>query len=142
MARATTKKRAKRRNPAAGVQAGDVAVLVGNLFGIFSDEVLRQSGSAQRIVDGILGRAHNPDSGDSGNRQNKRKEYEAKPSSTWRKTLGITSIHPTVEEVKSRFRVLAAKHHPDHGGDAKTLLRIISARDQALLELQTIGHHR
>ena len=54
----------------------------------------------------------------------------------WRSTLGLGD-DCTLEDVKAAFRELARQHHPDRGGDPKTMQRINAAREAAEQEL---GH--
>lgn len=42
----------------------------------------------------------------------------------------------TEHEVKDRFRLLAKRLHPDHGGDAKVMAEIIEAYDKFLSDLK------
>lgn len=56
----------------------------------------------------------------------------------WRQTLGFKAdelVSPTV--VNNRFKQLAAKAHPDAGGDPHEMARLNAARDVALAELNT-----
>lgn len=58
---------------------------------------------------------------------------EHQPSG-WREVLGLRGDVAT-GEVHDAYRRLAAKHHPDRGGDAATMARINRARDEALKEI-------
>ena len=53
----------------------------------------------------------------------------------WRDVLGLRG-QVNVDAIKARKRELAAKHHPDRGGDAMTLAEINAAADRALKEIQ------
>ncbi|MEO0954790.1 MAG: DnaJ domain-containing protein [Pseudomonadota bacterium] len=53
----------------------------------------------------------------------------------WRTVLGIKG-RTTAQEVKDRFRELAAKHHPDKGGSHEQMAELSAARDQAIRELK------
>jgi hypothetical protein len=53
----------------------------------------------------------------------------------WRKILGVTLKHPTLQHVERKFRLLARKHHPDKGGDRQKFEEIVQAREAARLEL-------
>jgi len=39
---------------------------------------------------------------------------------TWQSALGIANPAPSLEEIETAFRKLAAQHHPDRGGDIET----------------------
>lgn len=41
--------------------------------------------------------------------------------------LSILGLSPdaSLDDIKKRFRELAKKHHPDHGGDSETIIKII-----------------
>jgi hypothetical protein len=54
---------------------------------------------------------------------------------TWRRTLGL-SDPITRRQVIERFRELARRHHPDHGGDHKKFVELVAARDAALDEVR------
>lgn len=57
-------------------------------------------------------------------------------SRPWREVLGLQGagfISPEV--IDSRFKELAQKHHPDHGGDAAMFRQIVAARDAAKREV-------
>jgi hypothetical protein len=61
-------------------------------------------------------------------------------SSEWRNALGFTLQQPvTSEQVVDRFRELAKKHHPDTGGDHEHFVKLVAARDAALVELNDGG---
>lgn len=47
----------------------------------------------------------------------------------WRKTLGVP-INATHEQIRDAYRLLAAKHHPDAGGDVENFHRIAQAWEQ------------
>lgn len=49
--------------------------------------------------------------------------------------LGLTKA-ATLAEVKSSFRALAAKHHPDRGGDASYFDQVSKSYQEALEYLQ------
>lgn len=52
--------------------------------------------------------------------------------SDWWKVLGFDTIgEVTKEKVKSNFRELAMKHHPDVGGDAEKFKEIVAAKEAA-----------
>ncbi len=53
---------------------------------------------------------------------------------TWRTVLGLTG-RPHPDEVRARWKELAARHHPDKGGDPSRMAEINAARDEALREL-------
>ena len=60
-----------------------------------------------------------------------------KASQPWREVLGLQGtgfISPDV--IDARFKELALKHHPDHGGDAEKFRQLIVARDAAKAELK------
>ncbi|MEM6898477.1 MAG: J domain-containing protein [Pseudomonadota bacterium] len=64
--------------------------------------------------------------------------FEALPapgSRTWRDVLGLSG-DITEQTVQDRWRELAAKHHPDTGGNADQMAAINKARDDALSELR------
>jgi DnaJ-class molecular chaperone len=52
---------------------------------------------------------------------------------SWRETLGITIAYPTIEEVSSAYKKLAAKYHPDNlqSGDVNIFHRIKLAQRDA-----------
>jgi DnaJ-domain-containing protein 1 len=52
------------------------------------------------------------------------------PEQPWQ-VLGLNS-HATRDQVEEAWRRLAAKHHPDRGGNADLMARINAARDQLL----------
>lgn len=58
------------------------------------------------------------------------------PSSkrSWRSVLGL-SARVSADEVRARWKELAAQHHPDRGGDPAKMAEINAARDEALREL-------
>ncbi len=55
-----------------------------------------------------------------------------KPS--WRTVLGVSG-KSTPDTVQARWKELAARHHPDKGGDPAKMAEINAARDEALKEL-------
>ena len=60
-----------------------------------------------------------------------------KASQSWRLHLGFKEDEAvTVDKVKSTFRDLALKHHPDKGGDRDKWEDLCLARDNALRDLQ------
>ena len=65
--------------------------------------------------------------------------FEALPapgSATWRTILGIKGAEPvTADLINRRRRELAARHHPDTGGDAARMSEINAAADAALREI-------
>ncbi|KAB3531398.1 DnaJ domain-containing protein [Alkaliphilus serpentinus] len=36
----------------------------------------------------------------------------------------------TIEEIKKKFRLLAKKYHPDHGGDPEKMIEILDIYDK------------
>jgi hypothetical protein len=54
----------------------------------------------------------------------------------WARTLGFEAIPTDAASVKSAFRRLALKHHPDHGGEATEFMRVKSAYDLGLASLE------
>lgn len=63
--------------------------------------------------------------------------FKALPNPTsktpWRDVLGDCG---NLDEAKSKFRELARKDHPDHGGNAKQMVRLNQALADARLEFQ------
>ena len=53
----------------------------------------------------------------------------------WRKVLGIRSKTVTIQQVERRFKALAKRHHPDHGGSSEKFQELMKAREAAKLEL-------
>lgn len=54
----------------------------------------------------------------------------------WRQVLGFEeNEHVDDEYLTTRFRLLAAMHHPDTGGDHDSMVELNAARDAALREL-------
>lgn len=54
----------------------------------------------------------------------------------WQTVLGLQSLlMPTADDVQQAYRRLAAKLHPDRGGDAEGMAELNAARDEALQEL-------
>lgn len=51
---------------------------------------------------------------------------------SWQGALGISNPAPTIEEIESAFRKLAAKHHPDRGGDIETFHALSVHKKNAL----------
>jgi hypothetical protein len=66
--------------------------------------------------------------------------FKALPAPTgyrpWQEVLGIKGGPVSAELVKERYRTLAAKHHPDRGGDAAKMTELNQARDEALKEIE------
>lgn len=60
------------------------------------------------------------------------------PLSTWRTVLGFREDHfrPTAAQIKTHFRRLSKRHHPDHGGSPENFRKILAARDAALAEIR------
>jgi len=56
----------------------------------------------------------------------------AKDDFAWQDALGITTPYPTEEEIASAYRRLAAKYHPDSGGDVTMFQAVTKHRDNAL----------
>lgn len=55
---------------------------------------------------------------------------------SWREVLGLEGKgFLTIEVVEARFRELAQKHHPDHGGNTAAFQQILAAREEARKEL-------
>jgi hypothetical protein len=62
-----------------------------------------------------------------------------KATEPWRAVLEIgheAKVSP--DEIEEKFRDLALKHHPDHGGDPDKFRAIVEARHQAKKELATV----
>jgi hypothetical protein len=57
------------------------------------------------------------------------------PEQPWQ-TLGLTTSHPTREQVDEAYRRLAMKHHPDRGGSPEEMARINAARDDLYQRIQ------
>lgn len=53
----------------------------------------------------------------------------------WREVLEIGLVIVGEAEVQARYRTLAAKHHPDRGGDPAKMAELNTARDEALQEI-------
>jgi len=53
----------------------------------------------------------------------------------WALTLGFTAIPTDAVAVKSAFRRLAFKHHPDRGGEAAEFIKIKTAYDLGIASL-------
>jgi hypothetical protein len=54
---------------------------------------------------------------------------------TWREVFGFPpAARPTAAEISARYRDLAVKCHPDHGGSATAMAELNAARDQARQE--------
>jgi len=64
--------------------------------------------------------------------------YTALPpaSTDWRAVFEFNGGSPTFADVDSKYRALAAVHHPDRGGDPQMMARINMARDAARNELK------
>jgi len=45
------------------------------------------------------------------------------------KILGITKDNPTDDDIKSQYRAMVKKHHPDAGGDPEEFRRITAAKE-------------
>lgn len=58
------------------------------------------------------------------------------PGSDWKTVLEFPDRTPTADEVKSRFKHLAKRDHPDHGGSTTAMQRLVEARDAALRAIQ------
>jgi len=56
--------------------------------------------------------------------------------------LELKSNHPTTDEIKSAFRILAKRHHPDLTGnmDTSNFIRVESAYKFLMNHLSEIGH--
>jgi hypothetical protein len=50
--------------------------------------------------------------------------------------LAVLGLPPnaTPQQIKRRYRALAKRHHPDHGGDPRQMQRIIAAYDFLMKE--------
>lgn len=60
-----------------------------------------------------------------------------KPTVDWRKVLGFGKYDVVnLVTLKERYRVLAWRAHPDHGGRQADFVKITAARDAALKELK------
>ena len=55
----------------------------------------------------------------------------------WRSTLGFPAGRPSIDEVKKKYRDLAVKAHPDHGGSHHEMSRLTKAWAAAQKELRT-----
>lgn len=54
----------------------------------------------------------------------------------WSIVLGLAELlAPTADDVQQAYRRLAAKHHPDRGGDPAAMAELNQARDEALREI-------
>ena len=54
----------------------------------------------------------------------------------WSLVLGLAELlAPTADDVQQAYRRLAAKHHPDRGGDPVAMAELNQARDEALKEI-------
>lgn len=53
------------------------------------------------------------------------------PGTAWWTTLGVNPSD-SVAVIKTAYRKLASKHHPDKGGDVKTMQKINAAYDAAM----------
>jgi hypothetical protein len=58
--------------------------------------------------------------------------YRRAPDSDWARTLGFTEAPTNVTTIKSAFRRLALRHHPDHGGEAAAFIKVKAAYDAGL----------
>lgn len=56
---------------------------------------------------------------------------KAEPDFSWQLDLNIHDPNPTVEMIDTAFRSLAARHHPDRGGDIEIFKKLTVARDRA-----------
>jgi hypothetical protein len=61
--------------------------------------------------------------------------FKALPAADWRSVMGILDAGVTLEQVKARYRELAAKLHPDTGGSHHAMQRLNAAWEQAQKEL-------
>lgn len=50
---------------------------------------------------------------------------------SWQVILGLDSPAPTLDEIDAAYRTVAAKHHPDRGGDIEMFRRASNARKSA-----------
>ena len=57
------------------------------------------------------------------------------PGGGWREVLQIAPGEPTVDQIKSAYRALAEKYHPDKGGSTDAMAQLTHARDTALKEI-------
>jgi hypothetical protein len=54
---------------------------------------------------------------------------------TWHEVFGFAPAeNPTAKEITERYRDLAVKRHPDHGGSAEAMSQLNAAREQAKIE--------
>jgi hypothetical protein len=51
---------------------------------------------------------------------------------SWQGALGIFNPSPSLDEIESAFRKLAAQHHPDRGGDIETFHALSNHKKAAL----------
>lgn len=51
---------------------------------------------------------------------------------SWQSALGLSSPTPTLDEIDSAFRKLAAHHHPDRGGDVQTFIALNEHKKNAV----------
>jgi hypothetical protein len=56
---------------------------------------------------------------------------EKKEDYSWQEVLGINDPAPSEEAIDSAFRKLAAKYHPDQGGDPEMFKTLVRHRDSA-----------
>lgn len=63
-----------------------------------------------------------------------------KASQGWRSYFGFSEDQKvTPNDVESAFRELAKKHHPDRGGDPDKFQELLTARDNAKLDVQDVA---
>lgn len=68
----------------------------------------------------------------SGYRRLEFRETRSPLPAIWWETLGFESRYVSVAELKTRFRELAIKHHPDKDGNITRFIQIQRARDEGL----------
>jgi hypothetical protein len=57
---------------------------------------------------------------------------QIKEDFSWQDALSIHDPAPTVEQIQTAFKRLAAQHHPDRGGDVAMFASVTRHRDNAL----------